>query len=955
MQTRFPNHLVPRLLLALALATPFAAQAAVETTGRISGYVYDPTGAALSEVPLSVSGPELQGVKNTTSGDDGRYGFDQLPPGDDYVIEVNVPGFTPIQQKGIKVLLGQTQIVDINLTVMTETSAAQTFQIIEKVNPVLNPDSAAAVAVIDAEKAAATPIFQQVEGMAQQVAGVGPGTRPSTRGGLARHGKFYVDGLDTTDVTDGSITAPMNFNAVQNFEILAGAMDAQYNAMGMITNAVTKSGGNKFTYDFALTFMPPVLAAKNNFPAQQQGIFGEYINNSDPAPAISYYSPVFNVGGPLIKDKLWFFVSGQMNFNVRENPISILGAKENRPQNTLTQLGRIKLTWQATEKDKVSFAFNVDRNRIENDIGTASATLDAERVIDRGGYFFIVNYDHSFTDSVLFQLQTGLTRKAVDTDPMKKDADGNTDYTTISHFDTQAVTARFNASSISAALQGNYLHETKWRIQFDPTVSWKLRGFGTHQMKAGVQASWLIDRQATGVSGDRRYTDFGGVCNEADPNSYAACSSRTDYYGNNGGSLTTDARVLNLGTFVQDRWSVNRRLTLIPGLRFDTGVLYGDNGDHIATLLGLGPRFSATFDLLGDRRTLVVGHAGRSNDIGNIFIAQHANPTLTAVTSRWQSATNSFPTCTPYSTDTGCSTAGGPAGRQFYTHDTLLFSKVAPSPSMDELSAGIHTEVTDETVLGIDYTWRRYNNLWADEEINRIWDPSGTKVLGYANGEARTIYVIKAADSAKRRYNGLDVWVNGTPGRWDLLASYTLSFNTGTVQDYFDGYLNNPRMTQFFDGYVQDDQRHTLKGSIAYKTSFGLDLGIRVQYRTGGTNWMNFSNSADTSGGRIWRSPRGTGFPTNSATGQPDFNDPNSWTEIRSPDQFTLDLQARYNFGRLLQIKQKLELVLLVVNALNDSGMRFFTDSWATSNSRFGLASSHNTPLQAEFILRFRN
>ena len=93
--------------------------------------------------------------------------------------------------------------MDVNLSVLTEAAAAQTYEIVEKSNPVLNPDSAQSVAVITAEKAAQTPIFHQVEGMAQQVAGVGPGNRPSTRGGLQRHGKFYVDGLDTTDITDG--------------------------------------------------------------------------------------------------------------------------------------------------------------------------------------------------------------------------------------------------------------------------------------------------------------------------------------------------------------------------------------------------------------------------------------------------------------------------------------------------------------------------------------------------------------------------------------------------------------------------------------------------------------------------------------------------------------------------------------------------------------------------------
>ena len=58
--------------------------------------------------------------------------------------------------------------------------------------------------------------------------------------------------MDTTDITDGSITAPMNFDAVENFEVITGGLDAQYNALGMIENAVTKNGSNRLTYDASL-------------------------------------------------------------------------------------------------------------------------------------------------------------------------------------------------------------------------------------------------------------------------------------------------------------------------------------------------------------------------------------------------------------------------------------------------------------------------------------------------------------------------------------------------------------------------------------------------------------------------------------------------------------------------------------------------------------------------------
>ena len=954
-----------------ALALLFAAsraRAAGEITGAVAGYVYDPTGAALSEVPLTISGTSLQQPQSRTTGDDGRFEFNLLPPGEDYVIEVEVPGFTPIKQENIVVRLGQTTPVDVRLQVMTEQGAAQTFEIVEKVNPVMNPDSAQSVAVINAEKAAMTPIFHQVEGMAQQVAGVGPGTRPSTRGGLARHGKFYVDGLDTTDVTDGSITAPMNFDAVDNFEIITGGFDAQYNSMGMVTNAVTKNGSNEFRIDTSLTLNPTWMSAAPNFPSTQPAYYGNYINNPNTPPTTSFYSPIFNVGGPIIKDKLWFYASYQQNFSSRQNAISFLGVTSNRPTDSTTSLGRFKLTWQATESDRVTLGFNLDRNVINNSNGTAAVSDAAESKTHRGGEFVLLNYDHNFTDSVLFQLQTGMTYKEANQDPI------HDDFLTPSHFDIAQSITQFNADRISSTQHGNYLHETKYRLQFDPTLSWTGHAAGTHQWKAGVQYSWLIDKQSTGEAGDTSFSDFGGVCNPADPSTFSFCSTMTTFRGNEattpGGpadALLTRATASDIGVFLQDRWTVNRQLTVIPGIRVDAGILYGDPSAGVSgaltNLVGIGPRLSFTYDLFADRKTLLVGGYGRNNDVGNIFIAQHGNPALTEYAAKWSSATNSFPNCVPdlggNPQAAGCSTAGGPGGRSIPYHS--LGSPQKP-PHVDELMLGIHHEPLPETAIGVDLDFRRYGNLWEDMEINRIWDSTGTRIVRYqdTNRQGQSVLLSVTADQAYRKYASMDLWVQGTPGRWDLLASYTLAYNWGTVSDYFDGYLLNPRMNQFYDGWTPDDRRHTLKGSIAYRTQFGLDIGARMQYRTGAPEWMSFTNPAD-SNQKIYKSPRGTGVPISSVTGAPNFNDPTQWSELRDPSQFTLDLQARYNMGNALDWKQsKLDLVLLVVNSFNDPEASSVSNSFSlrpsgTDTNRFGYAFGHFSPLQAEFLIRFRN
>lgn len=920
-------------LLALAVL-PLPALAAGENYGQVSGYVYDPTGAPLSEVPLTLSGPAMQQPQTITSGEDGRYEFALVPPGDNYTLEVKVEGFTPIKRTGISVLLGRASPVDVKLEVLTETQAVATYEIVTQVNPLINPDSAQTGAVLTAEKVANTPVFTQVQAIPQLVAGVGPGNAPSSRGGLSRYGRSFVDGMDTTDVTDGSITAPLNFYAVENFEVVTGGMDAQYNSLGMIENVVTKSGSNKYTYDVTMVLSPTWGNAKAFSASNQNAAIGPFTQNTTPQSETSFYSPLVSVGGPIIKDRLWFYASGQWNISHQESPITLPGSPlENRPKDTDTRLGRLKLTYQPTDKDRISVALNIDRNTISNNTSNSSTDLGAESNIDRGGFFVIANYDRTLSENMLFQVSAGTTYKDAHFGPQSGDDDA------ISHNDGSVT--RFSPGGLNGRVS-NLQDEAKRRFQFDPSLTFKL---DKHQMKGGLQIGYLTGSLKQSVTGNQRYTDnTGGVCDPDDPTTFQYCKTRFDYYNTAGeqAPLSTDASVLTMGAFLQDRFTVSRHLTVVGGLRFDAGRLYADDGQFITNLVGFGPRVSGTYDVFGDRNTLVTAFFGRSNDVGDVFVSQHANPDLTQVTTSWNGT--SFNECSPFAD--GCPTSGGATGR--------IFDKDAKTPHVDELSVGLHQAVGDKAVVGADFTYRKYSNMWVDDEINQIWDASGTRIIGYVNGEQRSIVKITTPDDAWRDYKGLDLWAQGKVGAWDMLANYTLAYSNGTVGNYFDGYGANPRMKYFAEGPNPDDIRHTIKGSISYSTSFGLDFGVRFRYLTGTPLWMTMTNP--TSGnGSLYRSPRGTGYTLNATTGRADLNDPSNVAILRNPDQFVIDAQARYDVGRPFGLSQKLELTLLVVNLLNNTDPTGWNQNYNTANQQYGTVFNRNRPLQAELLLRFRN
>lgn len=914
-----------------------AAFAAGETSGRIAGTIFDPNGAPLPFVNVTVTGTAQLGTAVRESAKNGTYAFESLSPGSDYVLVVEVEGFAKVRQTGITVDLGRTTRIDVKLSLATEMES-EVVEVVAVVNPVMTTDSTQSTTVVTFEKATQTPIFHQVERIASQMAGVGPGTRPSTRGGLSRFGKFYVDGMDTTDITDGSITAPMNFDAVDQFEVITGGFDAQYNALGAVTNAVTKSGSNKFRYDVNLTLSPPWATAQNAVPGSQPGFTGVFgPDNQTKLPQSYFYSPVAVLSGPLVKDKLWFSVSGQVNLNRRENLISTFySPQEVRRTGTLTSLFRAKLTWQATSKDRVSLAFNYDHNTIDNVIGNGSVTLNAEQKVDRGGFFLIANYDHTFTDNLLFQLQTGVTQKEVD-------QGGEKDSGLVSHIDSIQRVTQFSAGSISADNPGNFLNESKQRFQFDPSLVWSI---GQHHLKGGVQLSYQRSLQLQGVTTTQRYSDRNGVCDPNSASTFSFCNQHSDFY-NSDGKLAPQrsfGSVMSAGFYLQDRWELSRYLTLIGGMRIDQGWLYANGGTRVAALTGYGPRIGATWDILGDRKTIVTAHYGRSNDVGNVLVAQHGNPALTQVTGTFTNG--SFPNCQLGVQSAGCQQTGG----------NRSIERSVP-PSVDEIAVGIKREIFESTALGVDFSYRKYSNMWADQETNRIYDPTGTRVVGNANGTAQSVLVAKASPQAWREYKGVDVWVQANPGNFDILASYTLSFTTGTVDDYFSGLLLNPRYTHFYEGNVSDDRRHALKASISYRTSFGLDLGVRLQFYTGTPMWETFPNPTPGETARVIRSPRGTGYPNDTTTGAPNLNDPTQWSELRNPDQLTIDLQARYNVGQLFELKEpRIEIIALVVNAFNSIAPTSLTDAYTPgATNRFGTAVSRAAPLQGELILRVRN
>ena len=940
------------LVLCLLLLLGQRSGAVGELGGSIGGFVtIKGTKDGLASVPISAASKQLiGGAQQVITSDDGSYSFVNLPPGL-YELTISMEGFAPIKQVGIRVNAGQRSSVDIELELGGAETTQQTTKIIEKVNPILNTESAAATTPISNQQLTRAPTFRQEKAVAQFTAGVTSGSdKVSVRGGLGRFNRYFVDGLEVTDITlgaFGSSSALINSDSVEQFVVSVGAMDAEYNSLGLVQNMVTRSGGNSFVFDATAIIQPPFTAALTRYPTRGPIQNTALLYDDRPIPDRSYYSGAVNFGGPIVKDRLWFWTSFQASFNrltnsIAEQPWYGISSPYDRYQDQILYLGRVKLTWQASRATRVTLSYSTDFNDILN-ASTSSAlrgldpnTLapEAERRVQRGGHTVGLLIDSLLSDKLLFQLQTGVSYKNWLEDTLHK-VGGNPDRLTPSHVLSTADAATNNF----VYLNGNrpWDEQGKWNLQFAPTLLYTTRGLGgSHNIKAGFQFSYMNYSHRTGVAGGQRYLDntAGLPCDPQDPRTFSSCNQVESFPesqtigGIPGAGYLTQAQAINAGLFIQDRYTIGKWLTLVPGMRVDTGYLFDTSGARIQTLVGFGPRLSLVYDLLHDHTTLIKAHYGRHNDLGNAGIADYTNPTQTSVLSRWNPATQMFDEVR----------RSGGAGTQRFATDVNL-----SPPSVDEVSAGLHRQILDEAVVGVDYTYRHYGHLWVNEEVNLIWDPAGTRIVGYANGERQRVFVASTPSSAERSYHGLDLWVRGNPGNWDLMASYTLAFLNGTVNDFFEsnGFGANPRLVPLYMGPISGAYRHYLKALVDYSFDFGLTIGGRLQYYTGLPLWKVFRSPEDQSF-TLYRSQRGSSTGTR-------VNDPTTWAHFNLPDTFNLDIQVAYGLKKLTGVN--LDLIVMMFNALNLSPAQGIEQR---DGATFGQVTLRPDVFFAEFVIRYR-
>ena len=280
-----------------------ASMAQTNTTGEVEGTVADQNGAVVKGVTVTLSGPGLIRDQTTTSNENGTYRFSSVPPGRYTLSTAAISGFQPHKQAGVEVNLYKTSTINVTLT----TSVSGVVDVVAGTG--VDQTSNTTGSSISTEFFSNIPTSRTVQGLytiAPTVArsglrdASGRDRDPSVAGSSGPENSYILDGVTTTDPAFGGGGANLPFEFVQEVQVKTGSYGADQGlSTGGVFNVITKSGGNQFHGDaFAFFGAKGLVRATKNFP--QVGLSPNGFSEVDAG---------FDIGGPIVKNKLTFFAA----------------------------------------------------------------------------------------------------------------------------------------------------------------------------------------------------------------------------------------------------------------------------------------------------------------------------------------------------------------------------------------------------------------------------------------------------------------------------------------------------------------------------------------------------------------------------------------------------------------------------------------------------------------------
>jgi hypothetical protein len=909
-------------LVALTLAgTPLLvasqAQAQGGDSGSIVGYVFDQAGNPLSGISITaISSTQIGGAKTAYTNSEGAFRFRALTPGV-FEVRASAPKLQSIVQKDVKV--GITSAVELTLMMEVKT-ATEEVTIIEK--PKLVSTSKPNVTEeFDMEFIEALPHPTRDNVHREMLRSVPGAVANRMRGGAANQTIVTQDGFEMG--TPGRVISPAMKSSAA-FEIQTAGYGADNpGAPGGILNMVTRSGSNKFEFEFNATA-----------DADQLRFFRD---ERDAKADTFYYVLNPTIAGPIIKDKLWYFFNTETHFTQDGRQPDVEGVfPDPLPAQRIIQKGSFKLTWQATNRNKISFTSNFEYPFEHNRIGDIGTDPDAQEDRDTQRLFGGLIWESLLRDDLIFRTQLGHTYLGEHIFPSRCRTQGDSCYdipSVVQTFPRRQLLNNPNRDHTQTDLFG-------WQFinQLDYLSGAKL--LGEHNLK--IKNTYYTEKDVRKASrpGDAQFELLGDV--PLAKTTYYSADPRVDgeRFGWNIGTHTYSKNVTTLA----DIWKPTRYLSLTPSVSYIWARGGNAAGSDVMNAATWAPGVSAVWDATHDGLTAIRGSFSNFVDLDVSSIARHQIPGLASRRCLWNTANGQYDRDCVTTADNK-NTVGLPCGPQGVDAQGVPCSQKLKIPRTWEVTMGAEREIMPGVAVALDLVHRQFNNQYEVNETNRIWDASGRKLEptgAYRNGIAETINDLETPDKAQRFYDSVTLGANKREGRLKVNAAYTWSRLDGTV----NGGTNNPwgdipGRDIYLDGPLNDDHAHEFKVSLTYQASSWLSFGSRSTYMSGFPYSRLFRNDV-TQAYDLYRARRGSTPGTN-------LNDPGDDRETRLPDQFEVNVQTRVSLFPL--IGHRLDFYVDVLNLL---AMRTVTAVGGNDQQNYALPTEYAAPFRIRLGMNYK-
>jgi hypothetical protein len=821
-----------------------------DAQSAIAGQVKDASGAVLPGVSVEASSPVLiEKIRTVVTDGQGLYTIVDLRPGS-YSIKFTLSGFSTVVREGVDLASNFTATVDAELKV----GALEESVIVAGQAPTVDVRGSSATQVISRELVDAVPTAHDFRGLGATVPGVRPsiqnvgGTRALNPQILTVHGS---DSRDTATVVDGLIMNSMmgddnihlyhNDALVQEINYQTSAIPAEYSKGGVIINIAPRDGGNKFHGQWYGNYARSSWQANNLTPElKAKGLQSQNRNGG-------LYDIDPWIGGPLLKDRLWFIVS------YRDVYVKEIVANTFYPdgspgyQQSHTRNASVRLTFQATANNKISIHADKQFKRLPHILnsGQDPVTGGVQRY-PRDYLAAIVKWTSTRGSKWLFETGWGTNHETYFSTylPGVEAPRGSAEWLAkASRFDS----VRNIRTTAGTSITGDYPENGV----FSHSTSYVT---GSHNVKAGAQWRYGTYKHTDDGNADLIQQYLNGV-----PDTVQVRSTPTNQ---------VEHWNADLGIYGQDSWVI-RQLTLNVGVRweyFNAKIAAQDapagrfvparhfgEVDNLPNWKNWSPRLGIVYDVFGTGKTALKFGANRYNQGQALSFARRYNPMALATDIRtWRDLNGD---------DIAQDSEIGPS-------NNLLFG-AAPTRRADpdyareynvEYSALVQHQLREG--IGILGGWfrRKYYNL--ANTVNTLVDP----VADYApfqvanplgNGESITVYNLNRnkqgqvdlldtnSDINTTLYTGIEISFTARIRRLNLYGGWTGNRNVQVTCDTV-----NPNSYRFCDqsgGLRQENGqnltipfRHDLKLNGFYRLPADLQANFAWQNYAGAPSTVNY-------------------------------------------------------------------------------------------------------------------